>query len=74
MERGATVGVFEWQGKPLEAWIAARRWHVRYEEREIDARTLDEALEVALNTDTGSAAEALRVRLAVHILLSLRDQ
>jgi hypothetical protein len=42
---GPGIGVFEYDGTPLEAWIAGRYWCVRFDGREVEARTVGEALE-----------------------------
>lgn len=73
VEADPAIGVYEWQGKQLEAWVADRRWHVRYNGREVDAPTVDQALESAFAATPETPGEAMRLRLAVQILLSLRE-
>ena len=74
MEDEPDVGVFEFDGAPLEAWIKGRHWCVRFDGREVEARSMGEALEESMGDARDLAERRRRDRLIIEILLwSQRD-
>jgi len=69
MEGQHDVGIFEWDGVPLEAWIKHRYWCVRFDGREVEARTMGEALEEILGDAKNIRERRRRDRLIIEILL-----
>ena len=69
MEDQPTIGVFEYDGKPLEAWISGRHWCVRFRGRELKARSMGEALEEVMGNAKDPAERRRRDRLIIEILL-----
>ncbi len=69
MEEQAEVGTFEYDGAPLEAWIEGRYWCVRFDGREVEARSVGEALEEVMGNATNLGERRRRDRLIIEILL-----
>jgi hypothetical protein len=69
MEEQPEVGVFAYGGMPLEAWINDRYWCVRFDGREVEARSMGEALEEVMGDANGLAERKRRDRLIIEILL-----
>ena len=69
MEDEPEVGVFEFDGMPLEAWIKGRRWCVRFDGRQVEARSMGEALEEVMGDAKDLAERRRRDRLIIEILL-----
>jgi hypothetical protein len=69
------VGVFDYDGTPLEAWIMGRHWCVRFDGRQVEARSMGEALEEIMGDARDLAERRRRDRLIIEILLwSQADQ
>jgi hypothetical protein len=66
------TGIFEYDGKPVEAWKVGRRWHVVFGGREFEARSLDEALEDAFGIGHGIGDRDRRLSLTLTILANAR--
>jgi hypothetical protein len=73
MEDASRVGTFEYDGVPLEAWLAGRRWCVRFDGREVEARSLGEALEEAMGDSRHLGDRRRRDGLIIQILQWSQD-
>ena len=69
MDEQSEVGSFEYDGVPLEAWINGRYWCVRFDGREVQARSMGEALEEIMGDAGGITERRRRDRLIIEILL-----
>ena len=69
MQGDPKIGEFEYDGTRLEAWIAGRYWHVRFDSREVQARSLGEALEEVMGNAKDHAERRRRDRLIVRVLI-----
>jgi hypothetical protein len=69
MEEQPEVGTFQYDGAPLEAWIKGRYWCVRFDGREVEARSMGEALEEIMGDAKSFAERRRRDRLIIEILL-----
>jgi hypothetical protein len=69
MEEQPQVGTFAYDGMPLEAWIKGRHWCVRFDGREVEARSMGEALEEVMGDADGFTERRRRDRLIIEILL-----
>ncbi len=73
MEEQPEVGTFEYDGAPLEAWIEGRHWCVRFDGREVEARSMGEALEEVMGNAKDPGERRRRDRLIIEILLWSQD-
>jgi hypothetical protein len=69
VEHEPAIGLFEYDGSPLEAWIAGRYWRVRFDGREAEARTVGEALEEVLGSASLRSERRHRDDLILRILM-----
>jgi hypothetical protein len=69
MEEQPEVGAFEYDGMPLGAWIKGRHWCVRFDGREVEARSMGEALEEIMGNAKDLGERRRRDRLIIEILL-----
>jgi hypothetical protein len=67
------MGVFEYDGAPVEAWITGQHWHVRFDGREAQARTVGEALEELMGDSKRHGERRRRDGLILQILMWSRS-
>jgi hypothetical protein len=69
MEEEPEVGTFEYGGAALQAWIKGRHWCVRFDGREVEARSMGEALEEIMGDAKELGERRRRDRLIIEVLL-----